>query len=358
MRRFFAVAAFLSALVALPTESLAAPSETGLSKMSPEAKAVVDFWTPQRRAAAIARDIVIDEDGNSFIRTQQGFQPIGSGSLIPVAKGATKPPSSTISLAQVTNPSDPMLLSSGRLYFSMGTKDYICSASVIDDGGTSDGFSTLITAAHCIEDETSTLSYAFNVLFIPNQQGTTGTGSDRNCANDPIGCWVANSAYIHSGWTSSSWSSNVRYDYGFIRISNSGAHAAGFTTADPALEIAVTPLAVKWDFTISGPVVSAYGYPKSSDPKLMYCSQTVSEINSKINWWLSSCGLTGGASGGPWMSAGQLISVNSWGYQGKPGMAGPKLNSTTKSVFDASKSACTSTPPTNIACTNFPSYTP
>ena len=47
--------------------------------------------------------------------------------------------------------------------------------------------------------------------------------------------------------------------------------------------------------------------------------------------WLGYCGLSGGASGGPWVQplingAGPIISVNSWGYSNQPGMAGPKLS--------------------------------
>jgi hypothetical protein len=50
------------------------------------------------------------------------------------------------------------------------------------------------------------------------------------------------------------------------------------------------------------------------------------------NWWLPSCDLSGGASGGPWIQpmaessgSGPIISVNSWGYTNSSGMAGPFL---------------------------------
>ena len=55
----------------------------------------------------------------------------------------------------------------------------------------------------------------------------------------------------------------------------------------------------------------------------------------------------GGSSGGPWSQPfnvstgnGPIISVNSWGYTGSPGMAGPKLAGTSAScVFDVARSA-------------------
>jgi hypothetical protein len=52
-----------------------------------------------------------------------------------------------------------------------------------------------------------------------------------------------------------------------------------------------------------------------------------------VNWWLPSCELSGGSSGGAWVQPmneetgiGPVISVNSWGYTTLPGMAGPKLD--------------------------------
>ena len=65
--------------------------------------------------------------------------------------------------------------------------------------------------------------------------------------------------------------------------------------------------------------------------------------NGAVNWWLPSCGLTGGSSGGPWLQPadggnGPIISVNSWGYTNSPGMAGPKLSGTSAAcVFTAAK---------------------
>jgi hypothetical protein len=72
-----------------------------------------------------------------------------------------------------------------------------------------------------------------------------------------------------------------------------------------------------------------------------------------VNWWLPSCGLSGGSSGGPWGQPlsngdGPVISVNSWGYTNSPGMAGPKLSGSSAScVFGVA----TSTPLTGVVPT-------
>ena len=92
----------------------------------------------------------------------------------------------------------------------------------------------------------------------------------------------------------------------------------------------------------------------SDDPKLMYCAEGLSTQGS-VNWWLGSCGLTGGSSGGPWIQpldpatgSGPIISVNSWGYTGSPGMAGPKLAGTSAGcVFSSAATASPSIPGTD-----------
>ena len=54
----------------------------------------------------------------------------------------------------------------------------------------------------------------------------------------------------------------------------------------------------------SAPTVGAYthalGYSYSDDPQFMYCAEPPASLDA-ANWWLGSCGLSGGASGGPWM---------------------------------------------------------
>jgi hypothetical protein len=59
--------------------------------------------------------------------------------------------------------------------------------------------------------------------------------------------------------------------------------------------------------------------------------------------------MTGGSSGGPWLTSGSLelnlstgdggtlASLNSYGYKGKAYMYGPMFNSTTTAVLDAAR---------------------
>ena len=238
----------------------------------------------------------------------------------------------------------------GRIYFEMPDtaqrtrwSGYVCSGTVTNDG--TPGRSIIITASHCIYDDANK-AFARNVLFIPDQAETTGTGTDLNCTNDPIGCWAPNFGVVDVNWTTRTFPDNVHWDYAFYVVNDTGAHSAGLSAASDTLDAAVIPMDVSFAAPVAGNVTHALGYSYSVDPQFMYCSDPMQNMNAD-NWFLPNCGLTGGSSGGPWSQPfdvstgnGPIISVNSWGYTTGPGMAGPKLSGTSAScVYDAAKSA-------------------
>lgn len=231
----------------------------------------------------------------------------------------------------------------GRIYFEMpankkwkGPWDgYVCSGTVVSDE--TSGRSIILTAAHCAYDDANK-AFARNVLFIPNQADTSGTGTDTNCSNDPMGCWVPSFAVVDQNWSVTTFPNNIPWDYAFYVVSDSGAHEGMATTSD-SLEIAAGAMTISFsppfiDDTEPGPAsldfTHALGYSYSFDPNFMYCAEDMT-TEGQFNWWLASCELSGGASGGPWIQPlvdgnGPIISVNSWGYTTSAGMAGPKFN--------------------------------
>ncbi|WP_370236164.1 MULTISPECIES: hypothetical protein [Henriciella] len=239
----------------------------------------------------------------------------------------------------------------GRLLYEMPTNRrgtrwaaYVCSGTVATDGASSR--SVIITAAHCVFDDVSK-KFARNVLFIPNQDQTTGSGTDSNCANDPVGCWAPTFGAVDVNWTTRSFPDNIPWDYAYYVVEDSGAHSGSASTSD-ALDTAVGSLGIDFsppavndgnDGATSADFTHALGYSYSDDPYFMYCAEDMTTEGTD-NWWLPGCGLSGGSSGGPWIQplsngTGPIISVNSWGYNGSPGMAGPKLNGTSaQCVFD------------------------
>ena len=230
----------------------------------------------------------------------------------------------------------------GRIYFEMPGNakrkgpwsGYVCSGTIVED--TASDRAVILTAAHCLYDDTNK-AFARNVLFIPNQAGTTGSGTDTNCSNDPLGCWVPDFAVVDTHWTTRVFPDNIPWDYGYYVVNDIGAHqgsgAEALQTAAGFLPISFT--APYFNDGDPGPgsldYTHALGYSYSDDPNFMYCAEDMTTEGSS-NWWLANCGLSGGSSGGPWIQpmtdgSGPVMSVNSWGYTTSPGMAGPFLHS-------------------------------
>ena len=231
----------------------------------------------------------------------------------------------------------------GRIFFEMPDNarrtrwaGYVCSGTVTSDGTT--GRSIIVTAAHCVYDDANK-AFARNVLFIPDQAHTTGTGTDRNCTNDPIGCWAPDFGVVDTNWTTRTFPDNVAWDYAYYVVADSGAHSPGISPVSSALDAAVTPMSVSFSAPSIGTLAHGLGYSYSDDPKFMYCADPLEALDG-ANYWLPNCGLSGGSSGGPWVQPfsngnGPIISVNSWGYTNQPGMAGPKLYGTSASCLYA-----------------------
>ena len=235
----------------------------------------------------------------------------------------------------------------GRIYFEMPNNAkrkgpwsaFVCSGTVVTDDTTLR--SVILTAAHCVYDDVKK-AYARNVLFIPDQAGTNGSGTDLNCDNDPLGCWVPSFGVVDVNWTTTTFPNNIEWDYAYYVVNDTGAHS-GFASTSDSLDVAAQAMPVSFlppyiDDTVPGAssvdFTHALGYSYSEDPKLMYCAEDMT-TEGAANWWLPSCGLSGGSSGGPWvqlmdlsLGSGDVISVNSWGYSNSPGMAGPKLAGT------------------------------
>jgi len=256
----------------------------------------------------------------------------------------------------------------GRIYFQMPANakrkgpwnGYVCSGTVATDGVT--GRSIIITAAHCVYDDANK-AFARNILFIPNQAGTTGTGTDTNCSNDPMGCWAPAFGVVDANWTTRTFPANIPWDYAYYVVNDTGAHD-GAAAASESLDTAAGSLAVSFGApsyddgdpsATSADFTHALGYSYSEDPNFMYCAEDMTIEASYSDYWLASCGLSGGSSGGPWVQpmdtaagSGPIISVNSWGYTNSPGMAGPRLAGTSaECVFTKAKSTSFADVPTS-----------
>jgi hypothetical protein len=238
----------------------------------------------------------------------------------------------------------------GRIYFEMPSNrrgnrwsGYVCSGTAVDDTAT--GTSTILTAAHCVYDDANK-AFARNVLFIPNQAATTGSGTDRDCDNDPLGCWAPTHGVVHESWSGSEFPANIPSDFAYYVVPAAGAHSGAGDNPDLSLESTAGTLPVQFvQLATTDPltITNALGYSYSDDPNFMYCAEGLEIEGEYDDYWLPNCDLSGGSSGGPWIQPAPgdepVVSVNSWGYTNSPGMAGPPLTTTAKCVFDEAQTA-------------------
>lgn len=461
MSRRIKAAVLVAALLAIAGIAPASGAPRGRAESTPAAERA-RYWTAERRAAAIPRDLVIDEQGRGYLRLPDGsYEPYGTpvprdtvGPVIsnpnPVDGGTLTSSSHTFSVtaedsdgvksvtfsvrapngtttsytaartggtiysgtwsADVTgltdgagswsvsardgvkrkggnpgsggpfgfvvstdssgggeDPVDPVepgatvtnaeytgggtiQTAAGRIYFEMRVNrrsygGYVCSGTVATDSTT--GRSVIITAAHCVYDD-AYKEFARNVLFIPNQSAS-GTATDTSCGNDIIGCWAPMAGVVDSDWASRSWPNNIPWDYAYYVVNDTGAHQPGYTASSDVLDEAAGSLGIQFTPPVLGNYTHALGYSYSDDPNFMYCAEGLATESTYKDYWLGSCGLSGGSSGGPWVQplvdgAGPIISVNSWGYQDQPGMAGPKLAGTSaECLFTLAKTVTANT---------------
>lgn len=322
MRRSLVLVAVLALLAALPVNAAARSgiqSAAGYHTIDP----AIAYWTAERIKNAIPRD---------FIRSS-------SGKFIPAAKPGGG--SGNVTGASWTGGGE-ILERSGRVLFTLGGVDYICSASVVDDASDST-YSVIVTAAHCAYDELADV-FATNWVYYP----AFDTSPSYACAQATFGCWVGRAVVVDHGFADQESFNDiaVQYDWAFAVVPAGGNGTSYQVDSFGAYSVNVT--------TTSGPNPGwAFGYPaagKYHGLDLTYCKGPVGTdpYNNGNNWKLG-CNMTGGSSGGPWLlgttdpasntTPGSVFSVNSYGYSGVKAMHGPKFNSNTTVSYNAAKNA-------------------
>lgn len=290
---------------------------------------IVAHWTPARMAAAVPRDFIFDET--------RGFVPSAKPDRPPGGPGGGDGSTTT---GSSWNGGGLIKEASGKVYFEMDGGAYVCSGSVATDNAS--GRSLVLTAAHCAYDETNG-EFATNWLFIPDfDQSPTFT-----CSQTEYGCWTASALVVHEGYaTAGGFNTQATlHDFAFAVVEGGGhSGTAALDTTVGSFALAVS------GFDEPGDQAHAFGYPAAQKYKgndLVYCAGSIFEdpYNDELTWGLP-CKMTGGSSGGPWLSGfqtssgtGALSSLNSYGYSGVSAMHGPKFNADTEAVFSAARTA-------------------
>ena len=276
------------------------------------------YWTPARIANAAPRDFVKDS----------------SGKLVPKAKPGGGGGSGAVTGAS-WNGNGIIERQSGRILFTMGGSDYICSGSVVDSGNDST-YSTVLSAGHCVFDAVD--GWATNWMYIPELRRRT----DLHLREHRL--WLLDGEPPRRAYRIRECrrlqrpgrGGRLRVRAGRTRRQGHDRHAGSrrAVTGGYGLKTGGVTLASKlW----------AFGYPAAGRYKgkdLTYCTGTLVNDPYGADTWGMACNMTGGSSGGPWLAdttapgttEGSVASLNSYGYSGQAFMYGPKFTTETSTL--------------------------
>ncbi len=213
-----------------------------------------------------------------------------------------------------------VLRTTGKVFFTMDSQDYVCSAAVVTSANTD----VVITAAHCVKSGSG--QWAANWTFVPGY-----ADGDR-----PYGTWTASHYFVARPWSKAG---NEDDDVAFVTLNPRRAHGrnAYIGQVVGGLNIA---------FGASPAQEYAFGYPAEppyDGTSLYYCSghTTADPYHASGDTGLH-CDLTAGSSGGPWLSGfdpasgtGTITSVSTFKYDTDQAILyGPRLGPVAKALFD------------------------
>ena len=240
-------AALFTVLALLPLAAAPALAGSAGDQARAEHARIVGYWTAERIAGAVPRDFVRGADGRFHqAKAEPRAKPGGSGGVTGASwtKGGV------------------VVQRTGKVVFTMGGTDYVCSASAVNDSRST--HSLVLTAGHCAYDEVAE-AFATNWTYIPSFD----TAPTYTCANSTYGCWTAVGLVVHSGYA------------------NAGSFNTQATTHDFAIAIVAsggknnTQLDALGSYPIAYPAIStgdkvyAFGYPAAGRYKgkdLTYCA--------------------------------------------------------------------------------------
>ena len=279
------------------------------------------YWDDKNLNDAVAIELVIDE------KTKVG-------KIEKLAKRGGGTSNTSNSGASWTKGGLP-LTATGKVFFTMGAGKYVCSGALVSENDSERAI--VLTAGHCAYDFATGL--ATNWMFYPDYDSNPNS----TCS---IGrCFYASSLIVQPEFMSAgSFNTQaVQHDWAFAVIKKGVQNGDNLPDAFPS-----SPNSFELNengFTKVSDVSYAFGYPAASPYNgndLVYANGPIGtdSLTSNSTWSMIS-NLTGGSSGGPWLSGfntstnvGKLSSLNSYKYgRDKTKMYGPKFNDKTRNTF-------------------------
>lgn len=270
---------------------------------------VNDYWTEDRRRDADTKIVTPDDDPGSTDSDSDARPDAATGVVVDPSTGPVADPA-PVAPATAGDPFDATGLAAstqGRLYVTIGSDDYVCSATVVNAASQD----VVATAAHCLWDFEGGTGWATNVFFVP--------ADEDNGAVAPYGYWAAESAYGPQEFADNASTNSL----GMV-IGSGWTHDFAFLTMAPdddgrRIQEVTGGQGIAFGGTVDDVLVT--GYPAAApfdglDQR--YCASDDWFVLQRGAFGIE-CAMTQGASGGGWLSdydtvtgAGYLVATTSF----------------------------------------------
>ena len=268
-------AAGLALTLAAPSGAVGIDRQAGPEKHAAattlaEQARVTAYWTPARMKRAIPRE-------NVYVPFKGKPGTGGSATAVQV-------------------PASPLF---GKVFFTERGLNYVCSGTVT----ASSTDSLVTTAGHCVNEGPG--AYVTNFAFAPQYENGVAK----------LGLFTAKTLVTTEQWRTGG---DFNHDIGFATMNLLG----GLTLETKTRGAYPIEFNLKYGLTYD-----AYGYPAATPydgQKLWVCSGATTKDTRGSTDNRLPCSMTGGSSGGGWITGGSLNSLNSFGYRGEKNvMYGP-----------------------------------
>ena len=239
------------------------------------------YWTPERMRNAIP----VDSDPEAAPDPAL-LQPPSGSSLLSAPVAPDSPPVDLTEPVEPASGDSPTMLlgnqvyvpiTTGKVFYSVGSNDYVCSGSSINTPGKS----MVATAGHCLHAGAGGTWHS-RIAYAPAySNGTT-----------PYGLWHMKTGTAFNGWTDRS---DARYDYGFFivyplngryLVDRVGGNGLSYNRGTTNKGVRI------WGWPAAAPFDGSRPYHCDGDT-FAYGTGGDMAMNCRMN---------GGSSGGPWMT--------------------------------------------------------
>lgn len=324
------VAVVLGAAIAVGVQALAAQQDGPTSTGRPAGVTVVQdavgtatqaaavrYWTQARMAAALR--VAVPMAGKAHPAAKTPRRPKRERRVVKQAPPAPAEPWLTGDSAGYGlrwTHGGTVTAAIGKIFFTLADEDYVCSGTLV--GGSHPD--VVLTAAHCVTGGTAAAvaapggrgkagrpQWATNWLFVP----------DFRDGLQPYGEYTARRFFVTPGWTGPEGGSE-QYDVAFVQVT------AATLYGGPAGKQPPPGLPVEFAGSQNAASLGrayVFGYPSEPPYTGLYPNYCAGPAVGSGGSLRTSCGMTAGDSGGPWLArfsplsgTGPVVAVSTYKY--------------------------------------------